>query len=169
MIIIVFIINNNFIIAIVIIIIIITVSIEYPMIIFQISRSVTDLECLEDYFKGCVIPLSLFSLLSIHEDIGNICAYLQNVPSKIHAICFVLFCLAFDVNSCLSFGNICLIGTGTMAKLFRARFLSFAWSKLRLCSANHRPGYWSNLPCDWPSTAWAYSELETENGPRGTV
>ena len=36
-------------------------------------------------------------------------------------------------------------------------FLSFARSKLRLCSANHRPGYWSNLPCDWPSTAWAYS------------
>ena len=25
---------------------------------------------------------------------------------------------------------------------------------------------WSNLPCDWPSTAWAYSEQETENGPR---
>ena len=46
-----------------------------------------------------------------------------------------------------------------------ARFLSLAWSKLRLCSANHRPGYWSNLPCDWPSTAWAYSEQETENGP----
>ena len=45
----------------------------------------------------------------------------------------------------------------------------FALSKLRLCSANHRPGYWSNLPCDWPSTAWAYSEQETskrrENGP----
>ena len=37
--------------------------------------------------------------------------------------------------------------------------------KLRLCSANHRSGYWSNLPCDWPSTAWAYSEQETENGP----
>ena len=37
--------------------------------------------------------------------------------------------------------------------------------KLRLYSANPRPGYWSNLPCDWPSTAWAYSELETENGP----
>ena len=36
-------------------------------------------------------------------------------------------------------------------------FLSFARSKLRLCSANHRLGYWSNLPCDWPSTAWAYS------------
>ena len=42
-----------------------------------------------------------------------------------------------------------------------ARFLSLAQSKLRLCSANHRPGYWSNLPCDWPSTAWAYSEQET--------
>ena len=37
-------------------------------------------------------------------------------------------------------------------------FLSLAHSKPRLCSANHRPGYWSNLPCDWPSTAWAYSE-----------
>ena len=46
-----------------------------------------------------------------------------------------------------------------------ARFLSLARSKLRLCSANHRPGYWSNLPCDWPSTVWAYSEQETENGP----
>ena len=47
------------------------------------------------------------------------------------------------------------------------RFLSLAQSKLRLCSANNtnRPGYWSNLPCDWPSTAWAYSEQETENGP----
>ena len=33
----------------------------------------------------------------------------------------------------------------------RVRFLSLARSKLRLCSANHRPGYWSNLPCDWPS------------------
>ena len=46
-----------------------------------------------------------------------------------------------------------------------ARFLSLAQSKLRLCSANHRPGYWSNLTCDWLSTAWAYSEQETENGP----
>ena len=45
------------------------------------------------------------------------------------------------------------------------RFLSFARSKLRLCSANHRPGYWSNLTCDCPSTVWAYSEKETENGP----
>ena len=40
-----------------------------------------------------------------------------------------------------------------------------AMNELRLCSANHRPGYWSYLPCDWPSTAWAYSEQETENGP----
>ena len=47
----------------------------------------------------------------------------------------------------------------------RARFLSLARSKLRLCSANHRPCYWSNLPCDWPRIAWAYSEQETENGP----
>ena len=36
---------------------------------------------------------------------------------------------------------------------------------LRLCSANHRPGYWSNLPCDWPSTACAYSKKGTETKP----
>ena len=45
------------------------------------------------------------------------------------------------------------------------RFLSLARSKLKLCSANHRPGYWSNLPCDWPSTAWAYPKQEIENVP----
>ena len=46
-----------------------------------------------------------------------------------------------------------------------ARFLSLARSKLRLCSANHRPGYWTDLSCDWPSTVSAYSEQKTENRP----
>ena len=46
-----------------------------------------------------------------------------------------------------------------------ARFLSPARSKLRLCLANHRAGYFSNLACDWLSTVWAYSEQETENRP----
>ena len=46
-----------------------------------------------------------------------------------------------------------------------ACFLSLTWSKLRLCSANHRAGYFSNLACDWVSIVWAYSEQETENGP----
>ena len=46
-----------------------------------------------------------------------------------------------------------------------ARFLSLAQSKLRLCLANHRTGYFSNLACDWLSIVWAYSEQETENGP----
>ena len=50
-----------------------------------------------------------------------------------------------------------------ISRQLRARFLSLAGRKLRLCSANHRPGYWRNLPCDWPSTAWAYSGHETEN------
>ena len=45
-----------------------------------------------------------------------------------------------------------------------ARLLYLAGSRLRLCSANHRPGYLSNLPCDWPNAAWAYSKQETENG-----
>ena len=46
-----------------------------------------------------------------------------------------------------------------------ACFLSLAWSKLRLCSANHRAGYFSNLACDWLSIVWAYTEQEIENGP----
>ena len=46
-----------------------------------------------------------------------------------------------------------------------ARFLLLVQSKLRLYSANHRTGYFSNLPCDWLSIVWAYSEQETENGP----
>ena len=40
-----------------------------------------------------------------------------------------------------------------------------AQSKIRLCSANHRPGYWSNLASDWLSIVWAYSEQGTEKGP----
>ena len=40
-----------------------------------------------------------------------------------------------------------------------------ARSKLRLCSASHRAGYFSNLDCDWLSIVWAYSEQVTENGP----
>ena len=47
-----------------------------------------------------------------------------------------------------------------------AHFLSFAQSKLRLCSANHRAGYFSNLACDWLSIVWVYSEQVTEKGPR---
>ena len=36
-------------------------------------------------------------------------------------------------------------------RFIRARFLFLAWSKLRLCSANHKEGYFSNLACDWLS------------------
>ena len=35
--------------------------------------------------------------------------------------------------------------------LLRAYFLSLAQSKLRLCSANYRAGYFSNQACDWLS------------------
>ena len=42
----------------------------------------------------------------------------------------------------------------------------FIEHKLSLCSANHRTGYFNNLACDWLSIFWAYSEQETENGPR---
>ena len=37
---------------------------------------------------------------------------------------------------------------------------SLALSKLRLCSANNRAGYFSNLACDWLSLVWAYSEKD---------
>ena len=47
----------------------------------------------------------------------------------------------------------------------RAGFLSVAWSKLRLCLANHRADYFSNMACDWLSIVWVYFEQETENGP----
>ena len=43
--------------------------------------------------------------------------------------------------------------------------LSLAQGKLRLCSANHRSGYFNNLACDWLSIVWAYFEQETENRP----
>ena len=52
------------------------------------------------------------------------------------------------------------------AKWTGACCLSLTRRKLRPSSANHEPGYWNNLPCDWPSTALAYSEWETENRPR---
>ena len=41
----------------------------------------------------------------------------------------------------------------------RVRFLPLARSKLRLCSVNHRAGYFSNLACDWLSIVWTYSGL----------
>ena len=44
-------------------------------------------------------------------------------------------------------------------------FLSLARSKPRLCSANHRTGYFSNLDCDWLSIDWVYSKQESENRP----
>ena len=47
---------------------------------------------------------------------------------------------------------------------YLVRFLSFARSKLRLCLANQRRGYSSNLAWDRLSIAWAYSEQQTGNG-----
>ena len=51
-------------------------------------------------------------------------------------------------------------------RIIWACFLSRARSKLRLCLANHRAGYFSNLACDWLNIMWAYSVQDTENGPR---
>ena len=48
--------------------------------------------------------------------------------------------------------------------IIRARFLSPAQSKLRLCSANHRAGYLSNLTCDWLSIVWALDRKWSRSG-----
>ena len=53
----------------------------------------------------------------------------------------------------------------------RARFLSPTRIKHRLCLANNRAGYFSNLACDWLSIVWTYSKIqiskiqESEYGP----
>ena len=46
------------------------------------------------------------------------------------------------------------IQPGQCHRQSRARFLSLAGSKLRLWSTNHRPGYFSNLACDWLSIVY---------------
>ena len=91
----------------------------------------------------------------------NACSSLGRVILKVKSFCLIL-------NSSVAFsgfvsGHSACWRVGIWVTW--AHFLSLARSKLRPCSANHRPGYWCNLPCDWPSTAWAYSEQETENGP----
>ena len=83
-----------------------------------------------------------------------------NGVSKIHL--FVVWCTWVPPSATIISSTAYIFST-------RARFLSLAQSKLRLCSANHRPGYWCNLPCDWPSTVWAYSKQETENGCRSLL
>ena len=77
------------------------------------------------------------------------------------AHCKLPIFLSFHVNVFLRYA----CGFTLVVVLTWACFLSLARSKLRLCSANHRAGYFSNLACDWLSIVWAYSEQETENGP----
>ena len=77
---------------------------------------------------------------------------------------FVLLCSWVSLLWALAVASATLLRR--LLPLSRARFLSLARSKLRLCLANHRAGYFSNLACDWLSIVWAYSEQETENGPR---
>ena len=95
------------------------------------------------------------SLLSWHLSKFKVICGIQQDHNHICCMSKQIQCFLAGYQSCASVSQ-----HGT-----RVRFLSLPRSKLRLCSANHRPGYWSNLPCDWPSTAWAYSEQEPENRP----
>ena len=75
-----------------------------------------------------------------------------------HILCFVIFvCLYHSGQFCVIWLSYIMISPEPV--------LSLARSKLRLYSANHRPGFWGNLPCDWPSTTWAYSKHATGHGP----
>ena len=56
------------------------------------------------------------------------------------------------------------VTVSTAMSLTSTRFLSLARSKLRLCSTNHMPGYFSNLAFGWLSIVWVYTEIETESG-----
>ena len=84
----------------------------------------------------------------------------------VRKLIFELFMLMERINEYHLLISDCISTWTWRAKYSTACFRSLAQSKLRLCSANHKPGYWCNLPCDWPSTGWAYSEQETENGHR---
>ena len=94
----------------------------------------------------------------IHCTCGNPTPARTQLRSTIKMLPSPLSCSVCVCCGCISLA-VCL------SWLSRARFLSLAPSELRLCSANHRPGYFSNLACDWLSIVWAYSEQETENGP----
>ena len=84
---------------------------------------------------------------------------------KKNEVIIVRNCLLLFIGNLGRCITVTVSGNGLQPDGTRARFLSIAQSKLKLCSANNRPSYWSNLSCDWPSTAWAYFENETENGP----
>ena len=87
--------------------------------------------------------------------------------TECHEICFVgrktnvTTLMSWDLENVMRF---IFIWTGSWA-----HFLSLPQSKLRLCSANHRAGYFSYLACDWLSIVWGYSMQETENGPWAIV
>ena len=77
-----------------------------------------------------------------------------------------MFCLSY----CSAVKNVMLYLTRAyfffIVILDPGLFFVLAPSKFRLCLANHRTGYFSNLACDWLSIVWAYSEEEIENRPR---
>ena len=96
------------------------------------------------------------------------CNYEMDLTSNVEDTERTRFCPQTDGQGETSIPPFQLLWRGRYNKS-RAHFLSLARSKLRLCSANHRAGYFSNLACDWLSIVWAYSEQVTENGPRTTI
>ena len=91
----------------------------------------------QNYFIGSEIIISL----SARETFGRI-SHKSQGP---------IFCLLLRVSS--DYAQL-IIGQGPFSVSCSQQAQGVLWS------------YWSNLPCNWPSTAWAYSEQETENRPR---
>ena len=125
---------------------------------------VFQLNCLEACTKGCSIDLHMYFHMKMAKTRSltlKVMTWHQYVtPPLSQAMLYVNRHL--KKYKLFKFSN---IPTGTEGNCSTC-FLSLARKKLRLCSANHRADYFSNLACDWLSIVWAYSKQESENGLR---
>ena len=96
-------------------------------------------------------------MLSLHSSANGICYFLHNTAFKGAEFKPLFYCIPVlqIVTKIGSFNHVIL---SVLHTLSCARFLSLARSKLRVCLANHRAGYFSILACDWQSIVWAYSD-----------
>ena len=102
--------------------------------------------------------------VAFYAILNLLCHHLRNAITLKQLKYFPNFMISSAIkNTVITTCNRKLYGSGNRAW---ARFLSLARSKLRLCAANHRAGYFSNLACDWLSIVWVYSEQDTEIGHR---
>ena len=93
----------------------------------------------------------------LHSSANGICYFLHNTSFKGAEFKPLIYSITVlqIVPKIGSFNHVIL---SVLHTLSWARFLSLARNKLRLCSANHRAAYFSNLACDWQSIVWPYPD-----------